>query len=244
MLNDSEVMAEFEAAEAILRGHFILSSGLHSDTYLQCARVLMNPKRADRLCATLAEKCIRTLTFGKPSPLAGEGWVRGVDSEALNFNAPSSQPSPARGEGASAFVASSALNSIIDIVVAPAMGGVVVGYEMGRQLGVETIFCEREAGEFTLRRGFAITKGARVLMVEDVVTTGKSSMEAVACVEKHGGVVVAEASLIDRSNGTHNLPFPLVSLLTLDVKTYLPDALPEHLQGTQAVKPGSRFLVK
>lgn len=197
MLSDNEIMAEFEAAEAILRGHFILSSGLHSDTYLQCARVLMNPKRADRLCAALAQKLRNQLG-----------------------------------------------SQTIDLVVAPAMGGVVVGYEMGRQLGVETIFCEREAGEFTLRRGFCIPKGARVLMVEDVVTTGKSSMEAVTCVERHGGIVVAEASLIDRSGGSHNLPFPLVSLLTLDVKTYPADHLPAHLEGTEAVKPGSRFLVK
>lgn len=201
MLTDTEIMAEFEAAEAILRGHFILSSGLHSDTYLQCARVLMNPARADRLCAELATR-VRSRIIGSSD------------------------------------------HRIIDLVVAPAMGGVVVGYEMGRQLGVETMFCEREGGEFALRRGFAIPKGARVLMVEDVVTTGKSSMEAVACVHKHGGIVVAEASLIDRSNGSHSLPFPLVSLLTVDVKTYQPDALPAHLQGTQAVKPGSRFLVK
>jgi orotate phosphoribosyltransferase len=196
MLTEHEIMAEFDAAEAILKGHFILSSGLHSDTYLQCARVLMNPKRAEKLCAALAKKLYETI----------------------------SEP--------------------IDIVGAPAMGGVIVGYEMGRQLGVETIFCEREAGEFTLRRGFSIPLGARVLMVEDVVTTGKSSMEAVVCVQKHAGIVVAEASLIDRSNGKHGLPFPLVSLLSLDVKSYPADHLPAHLEGTQAVKPGSRFLVK
>ena len=195
MLSDADIMAEFEAAEAILRGHFILSSGLHSDTYLQCARVLMSPKRAEKLCADLAARVKDTL-------------------------------------------------GTIDIVVAPAMGGVVVGFEMGRQLGVDTIFCERENGEFALRRGFTIEPGARVLMVEDVVTTGKSSMEAVKCVEAAGGKVVGEASLIDRSGGTHSLPFPLVSLLAVDVKTYQPDALPEHLQGTQAVKPGSRFLQK
>jgi orotate phosphoribosyltransferase len=134
--------------------------------------------------------------------------------------------------------------SSIDLVVAPAMGGVIVGYEMGRQLGVETIFCEREAGEFTLRRGFTIPKGANILLVEDVVTTGKSSLETVECIHRHGGKVVAEASLIDRSNGTHGLPFPLVSLLTLDVKSYPADHLPEHLEGTPATKPGSRFLVK
>lgn len=196
MLSDQQIMAEFEAAEAILRGHFILSSGLHSDTYLQCARVLMNPARADKLCADLAVRVKNTIKEN------------------------------------------------IDLVVAPAMGGVVVGYEMGRQLGIETIFCERENGQFALRRGFRIEPGQRVLMVEDVVTTGKSSMEAVACVEAAGGKVVAEASLIDRSNGTHALPFPLVSLLKVDVKTYQPDALPAHLAGTEAVKPGSRFLKK
>ncbi len=196
-MNEQEIMAEFVAAEAILRGHFILSSGLHSDTYLQCARVLMNPKRAEKLCAALAEKLRDKL---------------GVQT--------------------------------IDLVVAPAMGGVVVGYEMGRQLGVETIFCEREAGEFTLRRGFTIPEGANILLVEDVVTTGKSSLETVECIARHGGKVVAEVSLIDRSNGTHNLPFPLVSLLTLDVKSYPADHLPPHLEGTEAVKPGSRWLQK
>lgn len=204
MLSDAEVMKEFEAAEAILRGHFILSSGLHSDTYLQCARVLMNPARAEKLCGALAEKLRHMLQpeKGGQAPL------------------------------------------LIDLVVAPAMGGVVVGYEMGRQLGVETIFCERENGEFTLRRGFAIAPGARVLLVEDVVTTGKSSLETVRCIESHGGVVVAEASLIDRSNGAHGLPFPLISLLALDVKTYASDKLPSNLSAIPAIKPGSRFLKK
>jgi len=196
MLTEDHILAEFKAAQAILRGHFILSSGLHSDTYLQCARVLMNHKRAEKLCAELAER------------------VRAAFPET------------------------------IDLVVAPAMGGVVVGYEMGRQLGVESIFCERENGAFTLRRGFSIPDGARILLVEDVVTTGKSSLETVACIAAHGGTVVAEASLIDRSGGAHGLPFPLISLLTLDVKTYTENALPEHLQGTPAVKPGSRFLTK
>ncbi len=198
MLTDAEVMNEFEAAEAILKGHFILSSGLHSDTYLQCARVLMNPARADRLCKSLAAKV--------ELALAGER---------------------------------------IDLVVAPAMGGVVVGYEMGRQLGIDTIFVERENGEFTLRRGFRIEKGARVLMVEDVVTTGKSSLEAVKAVEAAGGIVVAEASLIDRSGGeSSKLPFPLIPLLTVEVKTFAADAVPAELAQVEAVKPGSRFLKK
>lgn len=220
MLTDKEIMAEFEAAQAILRGHFILSSGLHSDTYLQCARVLMCPKRAEKLCGSLAHK-VRQALMLEDRRLTPDSLAR-----AAEVNEGGTPP------------------QIIDLVVAPAMGGVVVGYEMGRQLGVETIFCERENGEFALRRGFSIEPGMKVLMVEDVVTTGKSSMEAVKCVEAAGGIVVAEASLIDRSNGAHGLPFPLISLMALDVKTYQPDALPEHLKGTEAVKPGSRWLQK
>jgi orotate phosphoribosyltransferase len=192
-LTENEILAEFEQAEAILKGHFILSSGLHSDTYLQCARIMMHPARGEKLCASLAE-IVRIS------------------------------------------------NIAIDVVVAPAMGGVVVGYEMGRQLSLPTMFCERVDGAFVLRRGFELHTGQRVLMVEDVVTTGKSSLEAVKCVEAHGAVVVAEASLINRSGGAHNLPFPLYSLLKLDVATYSPDNLPPHLIGTQAIKPGSRWL--
>jgi orotate phosphoribosyltransferase len=195
MMTEREIMAEFEAAEAILRGHFVLSSGLHSDTYMQCARVLMNPGRADRLCAALAEK---------------------VDA-VLN-------------------------GAFIDMVVSPAMGGVIVGYEMGRQLGVETIFCERENGDFALRRGFAIAPGAKVLLVEDVVTTGKSSLEAVECIKALGGNVVAEAALVDRSGGAYDLPFPLISLLKLDIKTYAADKVPEQLAAIPVTKPGSRWL--
>jgi orotate phosphoribosyltransferase len=195
-MNESEILAEFEAAEAILKGHFILSSGLHSDTYLQCARVLMNPARAEKLCAALAVKVKNNTKHS------------------------------------------------IDLVVAPAMGGVVVGYEMGRQLGVETIFCERENGTFALRRGFRIPKGARVLMVEDVVTTGKSSLEAVECVKAHGGVVVAEASLINRSGMENPLPFALISLLQLDVQTFTAENVPAALRDIPAIKPGSRHLAK
>ena len=126
-----------------------------------------------------------------------------------------------------------------------AMGGVVVGYEMGRQLGVETIFCEREAGEFTLRRGFRIEPGAKILLVEDVVTTGKSSLETVECIKRHGGEVVAEASLIDRSGGeSAKLPFPLISLLTVNVASFSADHVPDHLKDVPAIKPGSRWLQK
>lgn len=194
-MNDVEITQEFLDAQAMLKGHFILSSGLHSDTYLQCARVLMDPARANRLCRELAARI--EAKFGKDA---------------------------------------------FDVVVAPAMGGVIVGYEMARQLGLPSLFCERQEGQFTLRRGFTLEPGQRVLLVEDVVTTGKSSMETVVCVESFGAKVIAEASLIDRSDGTHGLPFPLVSLLTLDVPTYQPDALPAHLKAIPAVKPGSRWL--
>lgn len=193
-MNDEAIINEFMDAEAILKGHFILSSGLHSDTYLQCARVLMNPARADRLCKALAEK------------------IKAV------------------------------LGTVPDMVVAPAMGGVVVGYEMGRQLGIETIFCERENGEFALRRGFTIPQGAKILLVEDVVTTGKSSLEAVACIHAHGGEVVAEASLINRSGLDNPMPFPLISLLKLEVATFDKNNVPEHLTSIPAIKPGSRWI--
>ena len=194
-MNEQEIMAEFEAAQAILRGHFILSSGLHSDTYLQCARVMMDAARGGCLCKALADKIKREL--------------------------PDAQ---------------------FDMVVAPAMGGVVVGYEMGRQLGVPTIFCERQDGKFTLRRGFDIEDGARVLLVEDVVTTGKSSLETVTCIEDFGGKVVAEASLVDRRDEHSILPFPLISLLKVEVATFEPTKIPDALAEIPAIKPGSRWL--
>ncbi len=195
IMNRDEIIAEFDAAHAIIKGHFILSSGLHSDTYLQCARVMMDAARGERLCAALAA-AVRAALPGQS----------------------------------------------IDMVVAPAVGGVVVGYEMGRQLGVPGVFCERVDGEFALRRGFDIEDGANVLLVEDVVTTGKSSLEAVQCIEGFGGTVVAEAALVDRSGGHVSLPFPLVALLNLEVAMYEPTKLPVELAQIPAVKPGSRWL--
>lgn len=197
-LKEQEILQEFAAAKAILKGHFILSSGLHSDTYMQCARVLMDPKRAEKLCAELAKKIENKL--GK------------------NF---------------------------ADIVVAPAMGGVVVGYEMARQLGLPTIFCERVNGQFELRRGFELEKGARVLVIEDVITTGKSSLETFDLVKKLGAEVVAEASLVDRSGDadlSNKMGVPVVSLLTIDVKTFDENNVPDELKNIPAIKPGSRFI--
>jgi orotate phosphoribosyltransferase len=196
---EEEYLKEFIDAKAILKGHFILSSGLHSDTYMQCARVLMDPKRADRLCSQLAKNLIKEL---------GENFA--------------------------------------DIVVAPAMGGVVVGYEMGRQLGLETIFCERVNGQFELRRGFEIKPGQRVLVVEDVVTTGKSSLEAYGCIKENGGEIVAQCSLVDRSNGEASaiLGVPFIPLIPVDVKVFDENNVPSELKDIQAVKPGSRFFKK
>ena len=195
-MNREDILNQFRQAEALLEGHFLLSSGLHSPVYLQCARVLQNPERAALLCSALADK------------------VR-VD-----------------------------ITDTIDLVVAPAMGGVVVGYEMARQLGVEGIFTERVDGEIILRRGFEIPDGARVLMVEDVVTTGLSSRECIDCIRAAGGNVVGATSLVNRSGGKADVGVPLVSLLDLDVPAYAEDNLPDELKAIPAVKPGSRDLKK
>ncbi|SLN77076.1 orotate phosphoribosyltransferase [Oceanibacterium hippocampi] len=130
----------------------------------------------------------------------------------------------------------------VDIVVAPAMGGVIVGYELARHLGLDSIFAERVEGRFALRRGFTLAPGARVLVVEDVVTTGKSSLECFDCIRAAGGEVVAEASLIDRSGGSAALGVPLISLARVEVPSYAPDEVPAALAATPAVKPGSRGL--
>jgi orotate phosphoribosyltransferase len=191
-MNEEEVLAEFRAAGALLEGHFVLSSGLHSSRYLQCARVLMDPMRASRLATALAASIPREL------------------------------------------------RSQIQMVVAPAMGGVIIGHEMGRALGVEAIFVERPTGRFELRRGFALQPGQKVLLVEDVVTTGLSSGEAIAAVEEAGGEVVAAAALVDRSGGSADLGRPFFALATLAVPTYPADQLPPELAAIPAEKPGSR----
>jgi orotate phosphoribosyltransferase len=191
-MTEQEVLAEFRAAGALLEGHFILSSGLRSSRYLQCARVLMDGGRAGRLASELARQL--------PDKIKAR----------------------------------------LDIVVSPAMGGVIVGHEMGRALGLPAMFVERPTGTFELRRGFTIAPGQKVLLVEDVVTTGLSSREAIAAVHAAGGEVIAAASLIDRSNGTADLGVPFYPLLRLDVPSYAPDALPPELAAIPAVKPGSR----
>lgn len=200
ILSKQEILQEFSDAKAILKGHFILSSGLHSDTYMQCARVLMDTKKSQKLCSQLANQV----------------------KERLGDNA-------------------------FDVVVAPAMGGVIVGYEMGRQLELPTIFCERVNSHFALRRGFELEKDARVLVIEDVITTGKSSLETYKLIHKLGAKVVAEAALVDRSgdlNLEEILGVPVISLLKVDVKTFDENNVPDELKNITAAKPGSRFLNK
>lgn len=190
------IIKEFKEAEAILHGHFVLSSGLHSDTYIQCAKIFENPSRAMKVCALLADKIKKEL------------------------------------------------NSSIDLILSPAIGGIIVGYEIGRQLGIKTMFCERVNGKFELRRGFKIKKGEKILLIEDVITTGKSSLEAVECAEGKGGKVVAEASLIKRNSET-KLPFSVISLIELNIKNYSEEELPSELKQLPITKPGSReYLTK
>ena len=191
-MTEDEILAEFRAADALLEGHFILSSGLHSSRYLQCARVLMDPARAARLASALA---------------------RSLPIE---------------------------IKSRIEMVVSPAMGGIIIGHEMGRSLGLEAVFVERPTGTFELRRGFALKPGQKVLLVEDVVTTGLSSKEAIKAVAEAGGEVIAAAALVDRSNGLADLGVPFFPLIRLDVPVYEPRNLPDALAAIPAEKPGSR----
>jgi orotate phosphoribosyltransferase len=190
-LATDQVLAEFKAAGALLEGHFVLTSGLRSPFYLQCARVLMDPARAGRLVAALLPDLV------------------GHDAE---------------------------------LVVSPAMGGVVFGYEVGRQLGVPAIFTERVDGRFALRRGFSIAPGTRILIAEDIVTTGLSVRECIECCRAQGGLPVAAACLIDRSCGRAELGVPLAALAQLELPTYPADALPAELNAIPPVKPGSRSI--
>jgi orotate phosphoribosyltransferase len=191
-MTDDEILAEFRDADALLEGHFILSSGLRSPRYLQCARVLMDPARAERLARELASR---------------------IPNIVLDQ---------------------------IEAVVSPAMGGVIIGHEMGRALGKPAMFVERPQGTFELRRGFRLDPGTKVLMVEDVVTTGLSSREAIDAVRAAGGDVIAEAALVDRSSGKADLGIPFFPLIRIDVPTYEATALPPELASIPAVKPGSR----
>jgi orotate phosphoribosyltransferase len=192
-LTAEEALDEFRAAGALLEGHFVLSSGLHSPVFLQKMFVFQDPARTERLCRALAAKAREA--FGP-----------------------------------------------IDLVASPAVGGIVPGYETARWLGARAIFVERENGVFTLRRGFAIAPGARVLLVEDIITTGLSSRECLAALREHPGKIIGAACLIDRSGGRAEIGVRRIALATLDIPTYPADALPPELAALPAVKPGSRAL--
>jgi orotate phosphoribosyltransferase len=194
-MTQDEVLDEFRAADALLEGHFILSSGLHSPVFLQKMRVFQDPARTERLCRALA----------------------GAIREAFGA---------------------------VNLVVSPAVGGIIPGYETARALGCKAVFVEREDGEFRLRRGFEIPEGARVVMVEDIVTTGLSSRECLDAIRAYPGELLGAACLIDRSNGRADVGAPLVSLCRLDVPAYPADALPPELAALPATKPGSRGLTK
>ncbi|MCE9648897.1 MAG: orotate phosphoribosyltransferase [Parvibaculum sp.] len=194
-MKKEKVLKEFEKVGALLNGHFVLSSGLHSPMFLQKALVFMHPKSTSKLCKALAKK------------VAGE-----IDMDK------------------------------IDAIVSPAVGGIIPGYETARHLGVPAMYVERENGEFVLRRGFPLTKGMRVLMVEDIVTTGVSSRECIATIKATGARVVAAACLIDRSGGKAKVGVKLISLAQVDIPTYPADKLPPELAALPATKPGSRGL--
>ena len=193
MLSYKESLKILKEANALIEGHFILSSGLHSPQYVQCAQLLSKPDKAKKICVSLSEK---------------------IYSEFKEF----------------------------DIILSPAMGGVVLGYEIGRLLNKETIFSERVNGEFKLRRDFFIKKDQKVLIVEDVITTGKSSLECSKLVLDHKANIVGYACLINRSNGKSSIKGKIVSQVELNIPTYTDENLPSSLSALKAVKPGSRNL--
>jgi orotate phosphoribosyltransferase len=188
-VDSADVLKHFKKSDALLDGHFALSSGLHSTKYLQCALALQMPSDAEVFGQAIALKC------------------RGV---------------------------------AIDTVASPAIGGLVIGYATAQALGSRFIWTERQNGEMTLRRGFSVSPGERILVVEDVITTGGSTRECIAALEQHGARAIAAASIIDRSNGQADVGVPRISLLMMEVPSYPPDECPMCAEGLTAVKPGSR----
>ena len=194
MLSLKKSLDILKKTNALLEGHFVLSSGLHSSKYIQCAKLLSYPYLAEKLCKSLAYK---------------------IKKKFKN----------------------------IDLILAPAIGGIIIGYEIGKILKKETIFCERIKGKFFLRRGFKIKKRAKVLIVEDVITTGKSSMECVKLIKKANAKLVGFASIIDRSNKKSlRIKKKIISQIRIDIPSYKKKDLPKDLKSIPIIKPGSRFL--
>ena len=193
MLSLKESLKILKATKALIEGHFILSSGLHSSKYVQCAQLMSKPYMAGKVCESLAEK---------------------IKNELIDF----------------------------DLILSPAMGGIIIGYEIGKILKKETIFSERVNGEFQLRRDFKIKNGSKVLVIEDVITTGKSSLECSKLVTSNNGIIVGYACLIDRSNGNSKIENKIVSQVKLNIPTFTDTNIPKELSSITPVKPGSRNL--
>ena len=194
MLSLKDSLAVLKRTNALLEGHFVLSSGLHSSKYVQCAKLLSFPHLANEICISLSKKIKK------------------------NFKK-------------------------IDLILSPAIGGVIIGYEIGKLLKKETIFCERVSGNFTLRRGFLIKKNTRVLIVEDAITTGKSSLECIKLIKKSKAKLIGFACIIDRSNKkTFKIKNKIVSQVKIDVPTFTKNNLPDYLKKTEITVPGSRRL--
>ena len=193
MLSLKESLKILRETNALIEGHFILSSGLHSPKYVQCAQLMSKPNQAIKICESLAEK---------------------IEAEFRDF----------------------------DLILSPAMGGIIIGYELGKILNKQTIFSERVNGEFKLRRDFQIKRGSNVLIVEDVITTGKSSLECSKLVKENNAKIIGYACIIDRSNGKSEINDKIISQVELDIPTYKKDNLPQELLSIEAVKPGSRNL--
>ncbi|MEO7672652.1 MAG: orotate phosphoribosyltransferase [Pyrinomonadaceae bacterium] len=197
-MNSDQVVAQFKETDALLDGHFVLSSGLHSPKYLQCALALQYPADAAKFGQAIADQFVGT----------GSGSDRPPEN--------------------------------IETVASPAIGGLVIGYAVAQALNARFIWTERQDGAMTLRRGFSLKEGERVLVVEDVITTGGSTRECIAALQKHGAKVIGAASIIDRSNGQADVGVPRIALVSLDVPTYEPEACPLCEAGSIAYKPGSR----
>jgi orotate phosphoribosyltransferase len=194
MLSLKKSLNILKKTNALLEGHFVLSSGLHSSKYIQCAKLLSHPKLAEKICKSLANKIKKKFKQ-------------------------------------------------IDLILAPAMGGVIIGYEIGRLLKKETIFCERVNGKFKLRRGFHIKRGSKVLIIEDVITTGKSSLECVKLIKKAEAKLIGFATIIDRSTKkTLKIKTKIISHLKIEVPTFSKNQLPKNLKLIPISKPGSRFI--
>ncbi len=194
MLSLKKSLVVLRKTNALLEGHFVLSSGLHSPKYVQCAKLLSNPSKADKICLSLSKKIKKKIKK-------------------------------------------------IDLILSPAMGGIIIGYEIGKLLKKETIFCERVSGKFVLRRGFNIKKNSKVLIVEDVITTGKSSLECVKLIKKAKAKLVGFACIIDRSNNINlKIKNKIVSQIKLNIPTYNKNNLPSYLKNIPITKPGSRYL--